>query len=42
MFVAACGDQRHEYRLLAPAALFDREIAEELVEVFEENSDHES
>ena len=39
--IAACGEQRHEYRLLAPAALFDREIAEELVEVFEENSDHE-
>ena len=41
MLVAACGEQRHDYRLLAPASLFDREIAEELVEVFEENSDHE-
>jgi hypothetical protein len=40
LFVVACGEQRHEYRLLAPAAQFDREIAEELVEVFEENSDH--
>jgi hypothetical protein len=39
--VAACGEQRHEYRLLAPAAQFDREIAEELVEVFAENSEHE-
>ena len=41
MCVAACGEQRHEYRLLAPAAQFDREIAEELVEVFAENSEHE-
>ena len=41
LFVAACGEQRHEYRLLKPAALFDAEIARELVEVFEENSDHE-
>ena len=38
--LAACGEQSHDYRLLAPPTLFDREIAEELVEVFEENSIH--
>jgi len=38
--VAACSEQRHDFRLLEPALEFDREIAEEIVEVFEENSDH--
>lgn len=35
-----CGEQRHEFRLLEPALPFDRAIAEELVEVFEESSEH--
>lgn len=40
LHLAGCGEQRHDFRLLEPALPFDREIAEELVEVFEENSDH--
>ena len=40
LLLAACGEQTHEFRLLAPATPFDRVIAEELVEVFAENSDH--
>lgn len=38
--LAGCSEQRHEFRLLEPALPFDREIAEEFVEVFEENSEH--
>ena len=41
MTVAACGEPKHKFRLLEPALTFDKEIAEELVSVFEENSDHE-
>ena len=40
LVLTACGEQRHEFRLLAPASQFDRELAEELVEVFDENSEH--
>jgi hypothetical protein len=38
--VAACSEQRHDFRLLEPALPFDQDIAEELVEVFAENSPH--
>ena len=38
--LVACGEQTHEFRLLEPAQQLDRDLAEELVEVFEENSDH--
>ena len=40
LVVTGCSEQQHEFRLLEPASLFDRQIAEDLVEVFEESSDH--
>ena len=40
LLLAACGEQTHEFRLLKPATEFDARIAEELVEVFAENSEH--
>ena len=38
--LAGCGEQRNTFRLLVPAQYFDHEIAEKLVEVFEQNSRH--
>jgi hypothetical protein len=38
--LAGCGEQRSTFRLLEPAQPFDQEIAEQLVEVFENNSKH--
>jgi hypothetical protein len=38
--LVSCGEQKHEFRLLEPALPFDRVIAEEIVEVFAEHSDH--
>ena len=40
MLVTSCSEQQHEFRLLTPALPFDQEIAAELVDVFEEHSDH--
>ena len=40
VLLGGCGEQRSTFRLLAPAQPFDREIAEQLVEVFESNSRH--
>ena len=40
LLLASCDEQRHTFRLLVPAAPFDREIAAELVEVFESSSRH--
>jgi len=38
--LTSCSQQQHDFRLLIPALPFDQEIAAELVDVFEENSDH--
>lgn len=38
--IAGCGEARHEYRLATPGLVIDREVAEELVEIFEESSRH--
>ena len=38
--IASCGEARHEYRLAIPGLELDREVTEELVEVFEQNSRH--
>ena len=38
--IASCSEVRHEYRLAIPSLDLDREVAEVLVEVFEENSRH--
>jgi len=38
--LGGCGDQRSTFRLLAPALAFDRDIAMQLAEVFEQNSRH--
>jgi TRAP-type uncharacterized transport system substrate-binding protein len=38
--MAGCGEVRHEYRLATPGLLIDREVARELVEIFEESSRH--
>ncbi|MBT8108473.1 MAG: hypothetical protein KJP17_09570 [Gammaproteobacteria bacterium] len=38
--IAGCGEVRHEYRLATPGLLIDREVAKELVEIFEESSRH--
>ncbi len=38
--LGGCGEQGNTFRLLAPAQPFDREIAAEAVEVFENNSMH--
>ena len=38
--LTGCGEQTHEFRLLAPALPFDQAIAAELVDIFEEHSDH--
>ena len=40
LIIAGCGEQTHEFTLLEPASPFDRVIAEEIVAVFEESSDH--
>ena len=40
VLLGGCGEQRSTFRLLTPAQPFDREIAEQLVEVFESNSRH--
>jgi hypothetical protein len=38
--LAGCSEQHHEFRLLMPGLGFDRDIATELVDVFEQNSDY--
>jgi TRAP-type uncharacterized transport system substrate-binding protein len=38
--LAGCGEQGNTFRLLVPAQPFDREIAAELAEVFEQDSKH--
>jgi len=38
--LGGCGDQRSTFRLLAPALPLDRDIALQLAEVFEQNSQH--
>lgn len=40
VLLGGCGEQADTSRLLVPAQPFDREIAAELVEVFEDNSRH--
>jgi hypothetical protein len=40
LLLGGCGEQGDTFRLLAPAQLFDREIAAELATVFEQNSLH--
>ena len=40
LLLGGCGDQGDTFRLLAPAQLFDSEIAAELATVFEQNSLH--
>jgi TRAP-type uncharacterized transport system substrate-binding protein len=40
LMLSSCGEQRHTFRLLVPAEPFDREIAAELAEVFENGSRH--
>ena len=38
--ITSCGEARHEYRLAIPDLELDREVAEVLVEVLEQNSRH--
>ena len=38
--LAGCGQRSHEFRLVTPPLDFDRDVAAELVEVFEQNSPH--
>lgn len=38
--IASCGEVRHEYRLAMPSLQLDREVAEQLVEVFAQHSEH--
>ena len=40
VLLGGCTEQAHEFRLLVPAQLVDREVATELAEVFERNSRH--
>ena len=40
VLLAGCSEQTHKFRLLEPPLPFDHDVAEELVEVFEESSDH--
>jgi hypothetical protein len=39
--LAGCGEQSNEFRLLMPDLEFDQLVAADLVEVFEQNSEHE-
>lgn len=40
VLLGGCGEQRNSFRLLVPAHPFDKEVAAELVAVFEQNSRH--